>query len=57
MRSDDSPVIIAKEISKILVKGNTDRRPTLKIKTGESIKTDAMASFVKSYEGDPNDPI
>lgn len=54
---EDSPMAIAKEISKKLVRGNTNRRSTTKIKTGESIKTDAMASFAKSYEGDPNDPI
>ena len=54
---DASAKEITKEISKKLVTGKTDRRSTAKVKTSESIKTDALTSFVKSFEGDPNDPF
>lgn len=54
---DASAKEITKEISKKLVIGKTDKRSTAKIKTSESIKTDALTSFVKSFEGDPNDPF
>ena len=54
---DASAKEITKEISKKLVTGKTDRRSVSRKKTSESIKTDAMAAFVKSHYGDPNDPF